>query len=380
MFAGADGGLTEGQRAVAEAVREFAATELRPGAATRDAEERFPEAAWDGLAGMGTTGLAVPERYGGEGADRTTHAVVAEAVAHGSLAVATALSVHWLATACIGSFGSAAQRERWLPEMADGRPVGMFALSEPGAGSNPAEMETVARREGDEYVIEGEKAWITNGARGEVCILFAKTDPDDPDSITQFLVPKSTGGVTVGPPEHKLGLRASDTTGLRFDGARIPAANRLTPEGRGLSAALSVLTGGRIAIAAAATGLAQAALDEAIDHVGERERSGDPLAAVGAVRQRIAGMATRVHAARTAVREAARQDDAGGDPRLAASMAKLFAGEAAVEVCGEAVQVHGGRGYVRGDVERFYRDAKVTTIYEGTSEIQREIIARALLD
>ncbi|MFB6079494.1 MAG: acyl-CoA dehydrogenase family protein [Haloferacaceae archaeon] len=380
MLAGVDSGLTAEQRAVAETVREFAVAELRPDAESRDAEERFPETAWDGLAEMDLTGLTVPERYGGVGADRTTCAVVSEAVAYGSLAVATALSVHWLATSCIASFGSDRHRERWLPEMADGRPVGMFALSEPGAGSNPAEMETVARREGDEYVIDGEKQWITNGERGEVCILFARTVPDDPDSVTQFLVPTSIDGVAVGPKEHKLGLRASDTTGLRFDGARIPAANRLTGEGRGLSAALSILTGGRIGIAAAATGLAQAALDEAIAYAGEREQFGGPIADIGTIRHRIAEMATRVHAARTLVREAARQEDAGEDPRVAASMAKYFAGEAAVDVCNGAVQVHGGYGYVRGDVERFYRDAKVTTIYEGTSEIQREIVARALLD
>ncbi|MFB6302060.1 MAG: acyl-CoA dehydrogenase family protein [Haloferacaceae archaeon] len=380
MFAGVDSGLNAEQRAVAEVVREFAAAELRPGAAERDAAEQFPETAWDDMAEMGLTGLTVPEQYGGYDADRTTHAVVTEAVAHGSLAVATALSVHCLATACIASFGSETHHERWLAEMADGRPVGMFALSEPGAGSNPAEMETVACREGDEYVLEGEKAWITNGQRGEVCILFAKTDPDDPDSVTQFLVPTSLDGVAVGPPEDKLGLRASDTTGLRFEGARIPVENRLTEEGQGLAAALSILTGGRIAIAAAATGLAQAALDEAVDYAGEREQFGGPIADIGTIRHKIAGMATRVHAARTMVREAARQDDAGDDPRIAASMAKRFASEAAVEVCNEAVQVHGGYGYVRGDVERFYRDAKVTTIYEGTTQIQEEIVARALLD
>ncbi|MFB6156497.1 MAG: acyl-CoA dehydrogenase family protein [Haloferacaceae archaeon] len=381
MLAGADSGLSAEQRAVAEAVREFATAELRPGAAARDAEQRFPEDAWDGLADLDLTALTVPEAYGGYDADRTTYAVVNEAVAYGSLAVATALSVHCLATSCIAEFGTDRHRERWLPEMAGGRPVGAFALSEPGAGSNPAEMETVARREGDEYVLDGEKQWITNGERSGVCIVFARTDPDDPDSVTQFLVPKDVDGLTVGPKERKLGLRASDTTSLRFEGARIPAANRLTEEGRGLSAALAILTGGRIGIAAQATGLAQAALDEAIAYAGEREQFGGPIADIGAVRHRIAGMATRVHAARTMVREAARQDDAGEDPRVAASMAKYFSSEAAVDVCNEAVQVHGGYGYVREfDVERFYRDAKVTTIYEGTSEIQREVIARALLD
>ncbi|MFB6256214.1 MAG: acyl-CoA dehydrogenase family protein [Haloplanus sp.] len=381
MLAGADVGLTAEQRAVAETVREFATAELRPGAAARDADCRFPEEAWDGLADLDLTALTVPEQYGGYDADRTTYAVVNEAVAYGSLAVATALLVHCLVTSCIAEFGADRHRERWLPEMADGRPVGAFALSEPAAGSNPAEMSTVARREGDEYVLDGEKQWITNGERGGVCVVFAKVDPDDPDSVTQFLVPKDLDGVEVGPKERKLGLRASDTTSLRFEGVRIPAENRLTEEGRGLSAALAILTGGRIGIAAQATGLAQAALDEAVAYAGDREQFGGPIADIGAIRGKIADMATQVHAARTMVREAARQDDAGADPRVAASMAKYFASEAAVDVCGEAVQVHGGYGYTREfDVERFYRDAKVTTIYEGTSEIQREIIARAMLD
>jgi alkylation response protein AidB-like acyl-CoA dehydrogenase len=323
------------------------------------------------------TGLTVPGAYGGYDADRRTYALVNEAVAYGSLAVATALSVHCLATACIAEFGSERQRERWLPEMVDGRPVGMFALSEPGAGSNPAEMTTTARRDGDEYVLEGDKQWITNGDRGGVCICFAKTDV----GVTQFLVPKDTDGVKVGKKEHKLGLRASDTTALHFREAHIPAENRLTEEGRGLSAAFHILTGGRIGIAAQAVGLAQAAFDEAREYASEREQFGDPLDSIQTVRHKLADMGTDLSAARLLVREAAARDDAGDDPRLAASMAKYVASETAVDVAGEAVQIHGGYGYVSEyDVERFYRDAKITTIYEGTSEIQKEVIARSLLD
>ena len=372
--------LTDEQRAIREVVREFAAEEVRPVAAEADAREEFPEDVWDGLAELDLTGLTVPTEHGGFDADRLTYAVVNEELAYGQLAVATALSVHCLATSCVAAFGSDDLKERWLPEMVDGRPVGMFALSEPDAGSNPAEMETVARREGDEYVIDGKKQWITNGERGEVCVLFAKTDPDDPDSITQFLVPKDAG-IEVGRTERKLGLRASDTAELRFDGVRVPAESRLTEEGRGLSSAFSILTGGRIGIAAQAVGLAQAAFDEAREYATEREQFDAPISEIQAIRHKFADMATDLHAARLAVREAARKEDAGKDPRYDAAMAKYLASETAVDVCNEAVQIHGGYGYVSEfDVERFYRDAKVTTIYEGTSEIQKEIVARGVFE
>jgi alkylation response protein AidB-like acyl-CoA dehydrogenase len=378
---GADAGLTPEQRAVGETVREFAVEEIRPGAREADATATFPEDVWDGLAALDLTGLTVPEAYGGVDADRTTYAVVNESVAYGSLAVATALSVHCLATACIDSFASDPVREEWLSQMVDGRPVGMFALSEPHAGSNPAALSTVARRDGDEYVLDGEKQWITNATRGGVAVVFARTDPDDPGSITQFLVPADRAGVTVGPTEDKLGLRASDTAPVTFDDVRIPAAYRLTEEGRGLSAALSVLTGGRIGIAAQAVGLSQAALDAAVAYADEREQFGSRIGDLGSVRHKLAEMAARVAGSRALVRQAARVEDEGGDPRTLASMAKYVAGEAAVDVTGDAVQVHGGYGYTTEyDVERFYRDAKITTIYEGTSEIQREVIARSLLD
>ena len=372
--------LSDEQRAIREVVREFAVEEVRPSAAEADAREEFPEDVWDGLAELDLTGLTIPAEYGGFDADRLTYALVNEEVAYGQLAVATALSVHCLAASCLAEFGSDDLRERWLPEMVDGRPVGMFALSEPDAGSNPAEMETVARRKGDEYVIDGRKQWITNGERGDLCVLFAKTDPDDPDSITQFLVPKEAG-IEVARTERKLGLRASDTAALVFDGVRVPAENQLTEEGRGLSAAFSILTGGRIGIASQAVGLAQAAFDEARAYATEREQFDAPISEIQTIRHKFADMATDLHAARLAVRGAAREEDAGGDPRYAAAMAKYLASETAVDVCNEAVQIHGGYGYTAEfDVERFYRDAMVTTIYEGTSEIQKEIIARGVFE
>jgi len=376
--------LSAEQEAIAETVREFAVEEIRPVAQRADAEQSFPEDVWDGLADLDLTGLTVPEEYGGFDANRTTYAVVNEAVAYGMLAVATALSVHCLATSCIREFGSQPIREKWLPEMVDGRPVGAFALSEPDAGSNPAEMSTVARPDGDEFIIDGTKQWITNGERSGVAILFARTDPDDPDdpaSITQFLVPKDTDGVSVGKTEDKLGLRASDTTTLEFDGARIPAEYQLTEEGRGLSAALSILTGGRIGIAAQAVGLAQAALDEAVAYAQEREQFGDPIADIQSIRHKLAEMRTTTQAARLLTRDAAQRDDAGESVRQAAAMAKYFASEGAMDVTNEAVQIHGGYGYTTEyDVERLYRDAKITTIYEGTTEIQKTVIARDLLE
>ena len=372
--------LTDEQRAIRDVVREFAREEIRPSAREADERQEFPEAVWDGLAELDLTGLTVPAEYGGYDADPVTASVVNEAVAYGSLSVATALSVHSLATSCLRSFASESQQERWLPEMATGRPVGAFALSEPHAGSNPAAMSTEARLDGDEYVINGEKQWITNGQRAGVYVLFAKTDRDDPSTVTQFLVPGDVDGLTVGEKEDKLGLRASDTTSLTFDDVRIPAENRLTEEGRGLSAAFEILTGGRIAIASQAVGLADAALEEAVAYSQEREQFDGPIAEIQSVRHKLAEMATRTEAARRLTRHAARCR-AEGSGAMEASMAKYVASEAAMHVTNEAVQVHGGYGYVSEfDVERLYRDAKITEIYEGTTEIQKTVIARHLLD
>ena len=366
------------RRLIEETVSDFVEREVRPEAAAADENQTFPESVWDGLAELDLTGLTVPEEYGGFDADQLTYSVVNETLARGDLSVATALSVHCLATACIEKFGTEAQKEAWLPSMAEGRPVGAFALSEPDAGSNPAEMTTEARKEGNEYVIGGTKQWITNGERSGVIILFAKTDRDDPDSVTQFLVPKDTEGLEVGKKEDKLGLRASDTTSLIFEDVRIPAANRLTEVGEGLKSAFSILTGGRIAIASQAVGVAQAALDDAVSYANDREQFGEPIIEHQAVSQKLADMQTNVQAARLLTRDAAVKNDEGLDA-MSASMAKYFASETAVDVANEAVQVHGGYGYTKDfDVERYYRDAKITTIYEGTSEIQKEIIARHL--
>ncbi|MCH7659630.1 MAG: acyl-CoA dehydrogenase family protein [Euryarchaeota archaeon] len=387
--------LTAEQEAIRDVVREFATEELKPRAAEADRTQTFPEEVWDELSELDLTGLTVPEEYGGFDADRTTYSLVNEEVAYGHLSVATALSVHCLATSCISQFGSEEIKERWLPEMVSGRPVGAFALSEPEAGSNPAELSTraerdiseprsdgqrevtTASRDGEEYVVNGKKQWITNGSRAGVVIVFAKTGEGE---ITQFLVPADAEGLEVGKKEEKLGLRASDTTALLFDDVRIPVENRLTEEGRGLSAALSILTGGRIGIASQAVGLAQAAMDDSLAYAGEREQFGGPIGEIQTIQHKLAEMETSLRAARLLTHEAARKEDAGEDPRLDASIAKYFASEAAMEITNEAVQIHGGAGYTTDfDVERYYRDAKITTIYEGTSQIQKNVIARELL-
>jgi alkylation response protein AidB-like acyl-CoA dehydrogenase len=371
--------LTAEHEAIQQVVHEFAREEIRPGAEEADANEEFPEDVWDGLAEMDLTGLTVPEEYGGYDADRMTYSIVNEEVAYGQLAVATALSVHCLATSCIAEFGTDEVKEEWLPDMAEGRPVGAFCLSEPHAGSNPAEMSTTATPTEDGYRIKGEKQWITNGERAGVYIVFAKVDGRD-DGITQFLVPADYEGVKVGKKEEKLGLRASDTTGMTFDDVEIPEEYRLTPEGEGLSAAFHILTGGRLGIASQAVGLSQAAFDAAKEYAHEREQFDQPISRFQAIRHKFADMATQIQASRLLCRETARMADAGEDPRVLASMAKYFASEAAVDVTNEAVQIHGGYGYMSEfDVERFYRDSKITTIYEGTTEIQKKIIARGVL-
>ncbi|ELY93448.1 acyl-CoA dehydrogenase [Natrialba hulunbeirensis JCM 10989] len=372
--------LTSEQELIQQTVREVVENEVREGVHEADESQTFPEDVWDELADLDLTGLTVPEEYGGMDVDEVTYSIVNEELAYGHLAVATALSVHCLATSCIREFGTDAHREKWLPEMVSGRPVGAFALSEPDAGSNPAEMTTEAKLDEDagEYVINGKKQWITNGERAGVVVLFAKTDRDDPNTVTQFLVPKDADGLEVGKKEDKLGLRASDTTTLIFDDVRIPAENRLTEVGSGLKAAFSILTGGRIAIASQAVGVAQAALDAATAYANEREQFGQPIIEHQAIGHKLADMQTDVQAARLLTRDAARKNEDDVDP-TAAAMAKYFASEAAVDVANEAVQVHGGYGYTKDfDVERYYRDAKITTIYEGTSEIQKKIIARDL--
>jgi len=373
--------LSAEQRAIRETVKELTADVVAPSAREADRTESFPAGVWDQLADIDLVGLTTPARFGGFEAETRTYTLVNEELAYGSLAVATALSVHCLATACIAEFAEESVASEWLPRMASGRPIGAFALSEPHAGSNPRAMSTVAAPNDGGYVINGEKQWITNGERAGVVVVFARTDPEDPDSVTQFLVPTDSDGLSVGEPEEKLGLRASDTASLTFDSVHIPERYRLTEVGDGLRAALSILNGGRIAIAAQAVGLAQRALDEALAYATEREQFDQQIGEFQTVRHKLAEMATTVQAGRLLTWDAAGRLDRDEDARQAASMAKYFASEGAVDVANEAVQIHGGYGYTTEyPVERLYRDAKVTTIYEGTTEIQKNVIARSVLE
>lgn len=369
------------QAAMRDVLHELAVEEIRPRAPACDRDQTFPEEVWDQLAELDVTGISIPEAYGGLGLDRRTYCVIIEEVAYGMLAVATALGVHAMVTACIATFGDESVKEAWLPSMAEGRPVGAFALSEPHAGSNPRAMSTTATPTDDGYRLNGTKQWITNGERAGVIVVFARTDPDDGDSIAQFLVPADAGGLSVASKEEKLGLRASDTCQLVFDGVEIPAEYRLTESGRGLRAAFEILNGGRIGVAAQAVGLGRCARDDAVAYANEREQFDRPIKEFQAIRHKIAEMDTALEAARLLTYEAARREDAGEPTAKHASMAKYFASEAAVDIANEAVQIHGGTGYVTDtDVERLYRDAKVLPIYEGTTQIQRTIIARHAFD
>ncbi len=372
---------TAEQAAMREVLHELAVEEIQPRAQECDREQAFPEEVWDRLAELDVTGMAVPESYGGLGLNRRTACVVFEEVAYGMLAVATALGVHGLATSCIATFGDESVREEWLADMAEGRPVGAFALSEPQAGSNPRAMSTTATRAGDGFVVNGTKQWITNGTRAGAIIVFARTDEDDPNSVTQFLVPADADGLEITRKEDKLGLRASDTCQLSFDDVHIPRRYQLTPEGRGLRAAFEILNGGRIAIAAQSVGVARCARDAAVSYATEREQFDRPIGEFQAIRHKLADMETAIVTGRTLTAEAARRDDAGEPAAKHASIAKYVASEAAVDVANEAVQIHGGAGYISDtDVERLYRDAKVLPIYEGTTQIQKKIIARHVLD
>ncbi len=372
--------LTEEQVAMQDVLREVAEEEIRPKARECDATQTFPEAVWETLADLEVTAMAIPETYGGLALDQRTQIIVAEEVASGMLAVSTALGVHVMTTACIAEFGDEDLKETWLPEMATGRPVGAFALSEPHAGSNPRALSTTATPTDDGFVLDGTKQWITNGERCGVFVVFARTDPDDADSIAQFLVPADADGVEVTRKEDKLGLRASDTCQVSFDQVYIPDRYQLTPPGRGLRAAFEILTAGRISIAAQSVGLARHAKERAVTYAGEREQFDQPIGEFQSIRHKLADMETQLTAGRLLTYEAARRLDTGEPAAKHASMAKAFATEAAVSITNEAVQIHGGAGYVsETGVERLYRDAKVTTIYEGTTQIQRKIIARHLL-
>ena len=374
--------LSEEQCLIRDTARAFARDKLAPDAAERDRNSAFPKDALKQMGELGLLGMLVPETWDGAGADHVAYALAIEEVAAADGACSTIMSVH-NSVACLPilRYGSDAQKDRFLKPMARGELLGAFALSEPQAGSDAANLRARAVRDGDEYVLNGVKQFVTSGKYADIVISFAVTDPQaGKKGISAFIVPTDAHGYTVSHIEEKLGQRASDTAQLLFEELRIPADHLLGAEGQGYRIALSNLEGGRIGIGAQSVGMARAAFEAALAYAKEREAFGKPISEHQAVAFRVADMATQIDAARLLVHRAAALRDAGESCLKEACMAKLFASEMAERVCSAALQVHGGYGYVADfPVERIYRDVRVSQIYEGTSDVQRMVISRELL-
>ena len=373
--------LTDEQRMLRDVARDFAQTWLAPHAAERDREARFPAEALAELGKLGFMGMLVPEAYGGAGADHVGYSLVMEEIAAGEGAVSTILSVQ-NSVGCMPvlQYGSEEQKRRFLEPLAKGEMLGCFCLTEPQAGSDAASLKTRARRHGNRWVLNGTKQFISSGKNAQIAIVFAVTDPEHGKrGISAFLVPTDSPGFRVARVEHKLGQRASDTAQLVFEDIELTPDLMLGAEGEGYRIALSNLEGGRIGVGAQSVGMARAAYEAALAYAREREAFGKPIIEQQAVAFRLADMATQIAAARGLVLDAAARRDAGDPCIKEASMAKLFASEMAERVASDAIQIHGGYGYVADfPVERIYRDVRVCQIYEGTSDIQRLVIAREI--
>ena len=380
------GGLTDEERLLQQTVREFARREVAPGAAQRDEEERYDRALFRRMGELGLTAVPFPLEIGGAGFSYRAWTLVMEEIAYADMALAVSLSVHILSQYPVITWGTDEQRARWLPDMLAGSAMGAFALTEPQAGSDASALRLRAVRAGTasaptSYTLTGTKIWITNSAEAERFLVFASTDPSmGARGITAFLVERDTPGFTLGARERKLGIRSDPTGELIFEGAEVPAANRLGGEGAGYKIALSALSEGRISIAAACVGLAQAALDAAAAYLTERRAFGGPLSDQQGLRFMLAEMAQKVAAARALTRAAADAKDRGENIAEASSLAKWTASDAAMSVTTDAVQLFGGSGYSREfPVERMMRDAKGAQIYEGTNQIHRLIVADHVL-
>ncbi len=373
--------LTPDQEAIRDAVRAFAQAELWPHAARWDRDHHFPKEAHQGLAALGAYGICVPEEHGGAGLDYLTLALVLEEIAAGDGGTSTVISVtNCPVNAILMRYGNAAQKKRWLEPLAQGRMLGAYCLTEPHVGSDASSLRTTARRDGDGYVIDGVKQFITSGKNGDVAIVIAVTDKGaGKKGMSAFLVPTDTPGYQVARLEDKLGQHSSDTAQINFENCRIPADHLIGAEGEGYKIALGALEGGRIGIAAQSVGMARSAFEVALAYAKERESFGVPILQHQAVGFRLADCATQIEAARQLIWHAASLRDAGRPCLKEAAMAKLFASEMAERVCSAAIQTLGGYGIV-GDfpVERIYRDVRVCQIYEGTSDVQKIIITRAL--
>jgi hypothetical protein len=373
--------LTQDHEMIRDAVRAFAKEQLWPHAARWDKEHTFPRDAHQGLAALGAYGICVPEEYGGAGLDYLTLALVLEEIAAGDGGTSTAISVtNCPVNAILMRYGSDAQKKKWLTRLAQGELLGVFCLTEPHVGSDASALKTTATREGDSYVINGVKQFITSGKNGHLAVVIAVTDKGaGKRGMSAFLVPTDTPGYIVARLEEKIGQHSSDTAQITFDNCRIPAENLIGEEGEGYRIALSALEGGRIGIAAQSVGMARSALEVAIDYAKERQSFGTAIFNHQAVSFRLAECATKLEAARQLIWHAAALRDTGRPCLKEAAMAKLFASEAAEQICSAAIQTLGGYGYVNDfPVERIWRDVRVCQIYEGTSDVQKIIISRAL--
>lgn len=374
--------LSEQQEHVRLTAREFAEQEIRPRIMEFDESQTFPTHIFRTLGEMGFLGMIFPEEYEGAGLGYVEYALVIEEISRVDPSVGLGIAAHnGLCASHINLFGTEEQKRTWLPDLASGRKLGMWGLTEPGSGSDAGGMRTNAVRDGDEYVLNGSKNFITHASVGQTAVIMAKTDPGAGNAgISAFIVDKDTPGFHTGKKENKLGMRASDTAGLILDNVRIPVHQRLGDEGIGFKQALQVLDRGRIAIAALSVGLAQGAYETALEYSKQRKQFGKPIAEFQATQFKLADLALSIEASRMMVMKAATMKDAGLDVNIESARAKLFASETAVRASNEAVQILGGYGFSKEyPAEKFYRDVKLLTIGEGTSEIQRMVISRALL-
>ena len=374
--------LTSEQELVQKTAREFAKEHLAPGVIERDDKAEFPTEQIKVMGELGFMGMMVPEEWSGAGFDTLTYVIAMEEIAAVELATSTIMSVNnSLVCQLFVDYGTEDQKEKYLKPLAIGEKLGAYSLSEPESGSDASNMRTFAKKEGNHYVINGTKNWVTNGINGDIVILFCMTEKSvGYKGISAFVVEKGTLGLSTGKKENKLGIRASDTCELYFENCRIPGENMIGEEGQGFKVAMKALGGGRIGIAAQALGLARGALDASISYAKERKQFGKTIGEFGAIQNKLADIATEIDAARMLVWRAAKLKDDGKNYYRESSMAKLYASSTAMKAATECVQIHGGYGYMQEyGVERLMRDAKITQIYEGTSEIQQLVIGRDLL-
>ncbi|MDQ4142338.1 MAG: acyl-CoA dehydrogenase family protein [Actinomycetota bacterium] len=372
--------LNEDQHMIREAARRFAEKEISPHVREWDRNESMDRSVVDGLAEMGWLGAALPETYGGMGLDTLSYCLIIEELGKADSSVRGVVSVNvGLVGKTLLKWGSEDQKNEWLPPLCSGEKLGCYGLTEPGSGSDAGSLQTRAERDGDDWVLNGSKMFITNGTWAGVALVFARTGEEGPRGITCFIVPTDSPGFSSSHIDGKLGLRAQDTAEIVLQDVRVPDANRLGEVGKGFSVAMSALDNGRISLAAGCVGIAQGALDVSVRYAQEREQFGRPIARFQLVQELLADMAVETHAARLMTWRAATLSDAGAKHTVESSMAKYFASEVAVRAANAAVQVHGGYGYVdEYAVGKYLRDARVTTLYEGTSQIQKLIIGRAL--